>query len=396
MDHFAQVSRLRQSAKTCNAKRLVVGVDASRNRSGGARAHLVGILSELQPEKHGISEVHVWAYAALLDLIPDRPWLIKHAPKALERSLLHQLAWQAFELRSELQECQCDIVFATDASTLCYFSPMVVLSQDLLSYEPSVMSQFGWGYQRIRLLAILWLQNMAFRRSGGVIFLTKYAGFLIQRSCGQLSSVAYVPHGVEDIFKKTMLRPWPKDIIRCLYVSPVIEYKHHRMVVEAIAQLRQRGHILQLILIGGGERAACDDLNVEISRVDPGREWITQHGAVAYEQLPVHLASADIFIFASSCETFGITLLEAMSVGLPIACSNRSSLPETLEDGGVYFDPEIPDSIATAVETIIFNEDIRIGIARQSKYLASQYTWQRCADETFKFIADTAAKVGQT
>ena len=41
---------------------IAIGIDASRNRSGGARAHLVGILTEGDPLKFGIGEVHVWAY----------------------------------------------------------------------------------------------------------------------------------------------------------------------------------------------------------------------------------------------------------------------------------------------------------------------------------------------
>jgi len=67
------------------------------------------------------------------------------------------------------------------------------------------------------------------------------------------------------------------------------------------------------------------------------------------------MMQADLFVFASSCETFGISLLEAMAVGLPIACSNKSSLPETLQDGGEYFDPEDDQSIASAVKRLILD-----------------------------------------
>ena len=46
---------------------FVVGIDASRNRSGGAKAHLIGIISECDPKKHGIKTIHVWAFESLLD-----------------------------------------------------------------------------------------------------------------------------------------------------------------------------------------------------------------------------------------------------------------------------------------------------------------------------------------
>ena len=106
------------------------------------------------------------------------------------------------------------------------------------------------------------------------------------------------------------------------------------------------------------------------------------------DELLTHLALADLFVFASSCETFGITLLEGMAAGLPIACSNRSSLPETLRDGGVYFDPEDEESIAMAIEQIIQSPALRSAIAQRAKTLSQEYSWKRCADETFSFIAE--------
>ncbi|MDO8344186.1 MAG: glycosyltransferase [Cellvibrio sp.] len=189
---------------------LVLGIDASRNRSGGAQAHLIGILTEGDPLAHGIGEIHLWAFRSLLDAIPDRHWLIKHSAEELEMSLPKQLYWQAVRLPREIAENGCDILFTTDASTLCRFAPMIVLSQDMLSYEPGVMKYFGYSKARLRLIAILFLQNRAFRFADGVIFLTKYAAKIIQKSCGPLSRVAFIPHGVGSNFKLTqIIRGWP-------------------------------------------------------------------------------------------------------------------------------------------------------------------------------------------
>ena len=83
---------------------IVIGVDASRNRSGGAREHLIGILENLDPAAQGIAQVHLWSYQALLTILPEHPWLIKHAVPALEDGLISQLWWQAFNLSSELKK----------------------------------------------------------------------------------------------------------------------------------------------------------------------------------------------------------------------------------------------------------------------------------------------------
>jgi glycosyltransferase involved in cell wall biosynthesis len=378
-------------------KEINVGIDASRNRSGGAKAHLIGVLYELDPIKYNIREIHVWAYRSLLDQLPNRPWLIKHNPTALQQSLPRQLIWQATKLASEAKLAGCEILFTTDASTLCFFKPMVVLSQDMLSYEPGVMRYFGYGLARLRLLSILLLQNLSFKRATGVIFLTRYAAKVIQRSCGLLSNVVCVPHGVDAAFKQVEVsHSWPaigEAPIRCIYVSNVEMYKHQWVVVEAISLLRKHGHDLTLTLVGGGEGPAQRLLDRAISVSDAHGSFVEQLVFLPHDRLPALLADADLFIFASSCENMPITLLEAMAVGLPIACSNRGPMPEVLDDGGVYFDPEDAHSIALAVEEIIQSPELRVTLAKQAKAISQQYNWSRCADETFSFVTNSYLKV---
>lgn len=372
---------------------ICVGIDASRCRSGGAYAHLVGILPHVDPAAHGIARVHLWSFQKLLDVIPNYPWLVKHAPPALEGSLWHQLHWQAVRLTHEVKQAGCDILCTADASTLCRFKPQVVWSRDMLSYEPGVMRLFGWGAARLRLLAILWLQNMAFRHATGVIFLTRHAGGVIQQSCGPLPRVAYIPHGVGSNFQQIQREvKWPKpgeSPIRCLYISNAAPYKHQWVVVRAVEMLRSQGIDITLTLVGGGSGKAQKKLAAQMAVSDPRGVFVEQKEFVPHADLPGYLAQADIFVFASSCEAFGITLLEAMAVGLPIACSDRSCLPELLEDAGVYFNPEDHVSVAEAIRRLIDDPLLREDLASKAKRLSQQYSWSRCANETWAFIAET-------
>jgi glycosyltransferase involved in cell wall biosynthesis len=301
--------------------------------------------------------------------------------------------WQATALENQVKSAGCDILFTTDASTLCRFKPMVVLSQDMLSYEPGVMRYFGYGFARLRLLAIFVLQNLAFRRAAGVIFLTRYAGKVIQQSCGLLPAIAYIPHGVDAAFKHSQaVSSWPvagERPIRCIYVSNAEMYKHQWVVVEAISLLRKRGYNLMLSLVGGGKGAAQQLLQDAVAVSDPAGMFIKQIEFLPHAELPALLIEADLFVFASSCENMPVTLVEAMAVGLPIACSNRGPMPEVLADGGVYFTPADADSIAEAIEQIIQSPALRMAIAQSAKILSQQYSWKRCADETFAFVAET-------
>lgn len=379
---------------------LVVGIDASRNRSGGAKAHLIGVLSAGDPVRYGIREVHVWAYQTLLEALPEQRWLIKHNPIQLEQSLPKQLWWQAFRLSQEATAAGCNVLFTTDASTLSRFKPMVVMSQDMLSYEPGVMRSFGFSMARIRLLAILWLQNQAFKHATGVIFLTRYAANVIQKSCGSLKSIAYIPHGIGEEFKHIdRSRLWPsegEEPIQCIFISPVWKFKNQWVVVHAIEILRSYGINIKLTLIGGGDGEASNMLDKQIEISDPEGEFVKRLDFISQQKLPEYLANSDIFVFASSCENMPITLLEAMAAKLPIACSECGPMPEILKDGGVYFDPFDAQSVANAINHLIIDHDLRISLAQRAKLISKQYSWARCADETWKFIADIATSDGRT
>lgn len=372
---------------------LIIGIDASRNRSGGARAHVIGIIGESDPRQFGISEVHIWSYKSLLDSIPDRPWLVKHSPIALEKSLIRQIFWQATVLGGELRKARCQILFSTDATTLCSFRPHVVMSQDLLSFEPGMMSAYGLTGARFRLELILRIQKWGMQRAAGVIFLTKYAGTLVRLTTSGIRTAAYIPHGVGAEFaavsknsKRATLRG---EKIRCLYISNAEIYKNHPQVIAAAGRLVSAGHAIELTLVGGGVGEGLERLNAAIAQYDPERRFVKTYGFVEQATLPEFLSQADIFIFASSCENFPVTLIEAMAAGVPIACSNCGPMPEVLGNTGLYFDPLDPKTIAAAVAKLIDDDDLREKLAAAAKNLARRNSWSRCGAETWAFAAAT-------
>lgn len=373
---------------------LVVGIDASRNRSGGARAHLVGLLTGADPKRFGIRTVHVWAYESLIASVPDKPWIVKHSPPELARSLRFQVRWQYFDLPRIARELEIDIMFNTDAGTVCPFQPAVTLSQDMLSFEPGEMSRFGFSKAWIRLLLLRFIQIRSLSNARGAIFLTNYARSVIQKATGHLSGAVVIPHGIGEEFQE-IAQPMTHaqgfgSPVRCLYVSNASMYKHPWNVVRAIAQVRKAGLMASLTLIGGGKGRAQRLLDDEIERSDPDRLFVRQLPFLSHDEIPDALAEADIFIFASSCENLPITLLEAMAAGLPIACSDRGPMREVLQDGGAFFDPEDPPSIARAILELIERPELRRQVATRAKALSRAYSWERCASETWAYLAHCA------
>jgi glycosyltransferase involved in cell wall biosynthesis len=161
-------------------------------------------------------------------------------------------------------------------------------------------------------------------------------------------------------------------------------------VVEAIAILRKKGLSIELDLVGPANPRVLKRLNTTIDCVDAERHWAHYHGSIAFEELHHQYAQADLGLFASSCENMPNILLETMASGLPIACSNKGPMPEILGRAGIYFDPEQPDDIARALLELIESPQLRTDLSKLSYASAQQYSWQRCADETFRFLSAVA------
>ena len=370
---------------------MILGIDASRCRSGGAINHIKGILKHLDPDYFKIKVVHIWSYDKLLNEIPDYVWLNKHYTKPLNKSIVSQLLWQFKTLSKILKNLKCDILYTADASTLCRFKNQIVFSQDLLSYEPGIEKSYGISFSRVRLILIRILQNRAFKNALGVVFLTKYTSSLIQKSCGDLQNFKIIPHGFNEIFSNVKRVKNLSNPIVCTYISNTDIYKNQLNVVKSIEFLRKKYNII-LNLVGGGEGSSLKALNKQIEESDPKRVFVSQYGFLTHEQNIKILNKTDIFVFASGCETFGITLLEGMAAGMTIACSNKSSLPELIEDGGLFFDPTNPKSISIAIEKLINDDNLRLDLSLKARKISNKYSWKRCSEETFHFINETYKK----
>ena len=174
---------------------MVVGIDASRIRSMGGIRHIVEFLRESDPDLHGFKKIHIWSYPSLLSQIVDRPWIVKHSPKILQRGLALQIFWQAFSLDRCLSEEGVNVLFSLDAGTLTKFQPNVILCQDLLPYSLSIFGKFDFSYSRIRAMALRLVTGIAMKNAVGLIFLTNHSAVSVKTALGSLKNISVISHG---------------------------------------------------------------------------------------------------------------------------------------------------------------------------------------------------------
>ncbi|HEX2674255.1 MAG TPA: glycosyltransferase family 1 protein [Polyangiaceae bacterium] len=294
-----------------------------------------------------------------------------------------------------------DVLFVPGGTYAGSFRPFVTMSRNLLPFDLPERRRYDGSLVGLRLRALSISQARTFRRAAGVIFLTDTAKAIVTARTGHLAGrTAVIPHGIAGPFfaaprvQRDLSAYEPAAPFKWIYVSIVDLYKHQARVAEAVAILRGRGLPVSIDFIGPAYPPALKELQTALARIDPASEFVRYRGPIPYTDLPAAYQSADGAVFASSCENMPNILLESMASGLPIACSNRSVMPEVLGDAGVYFDPESASDIAAALETLFRDTDLRARSAAKAYERASRYSWERCAQQTFDFIARVTAPGG--
>lgn len=376
-----------------------LGIDAANLRGGGGITHLVELLRAADPQAHGFQEVIVWGGRGVLEQLEVRPWLAPRHERMLDGSILQRSLWQRFRLSRMARDASCDLLFVPGGSYAGDFRPVVTMSRNMVPFAPREARRYGITPMRLRVALLAWTQGRTFRRAEGLIFLTRYAREEVTRAVGSIGGrIATISHGVDGRFacppreQLPAARYSPEHPFRSLYVSTVDAYKHQWHVAEAIAMLRAGGLPIAVDFIGAAYPPSLRRLVAALHRLDPTGSFMRYLGPVPYAELPHHYREADLCVFASSVENMPNIVLESMASGLPIASSDRGPMPEILRDAAVYFDPESPSAIADAVARLFAAPELRARFARAAFERARGYTWRRCAEQTFAFLAEIAGR----
>ena len=186
----------------------------------------------------------------------------------------------------------------------------------------------------------------------------------------------------EEILKKfNIKKPY------LLSIGRLEEKKNTVRIIEVFNNLKSKILDLQLVLIGG--RGFGYEKVLEEIKNSPYKNDITTPGWVSDEDLPVLMKNAEVFVFPSLAEGFGIPVLEAMASGVPVVTSNDGALKEVGGDACVYVNPMNVDEIAEAVWRLLRialpagrQEDLRFKIIEQGRERSKEFSWEKSAKET--------------
>jgi glycosyltransferase involved in cell wall biosynthesis len=254
----------------------------------------------------------------------------------------------------------------------------VVTIQDL-TYRVYPEAHFG-----IRSLGMRMLVPLAARRSHRIIAPSR-------NTRDDLVRLLHVPAGKVDVV--------PDGVGMTAPAAPTDEAELRRRYslddrpsVLAVSAKRPHKNLLRLFdalaLIPGERRPMLVLTGYRTSHEDALRRRATELGLdadvrilgwVTVEELEGLYLAASCFVFPSLYEGFGLPVLEAMARGVPVACSDRGSLREVAGDAALLFDPERPESIAAAIESLLHEPTEAARLRSAGIERARKFSWSAAA-----------------
>lgn len=175
-----------------------------------------------------------------------------------------------------------------------------------------------------------------------------------------------------------------------LYISR-IEHpgKNHIRLIEAFSRMKARERLPHQLVLAGSDWTRAEEVH-RAAKEAPARENILFTGFVRSEDLPLFYAGADLFVFPSLYEGFGMPILEAMASGVPVLCSNLSSLPEVAGDAALLFDPYNEEDMAGAMTRVLGDPGMRARLRAAGLSRSRRYTWSSTAAGTLEALFEAA------
>lgn len=168
-----------------------------------------------------------------------------------------------------------------------------------------------------------------------------------------------------------------------LYPAQTWPHKNHLRLVRALALLKQAGVIVPLVCTGT-KNDHFPDIWREVERLGL-QDQVMFLGYVSAEQLKALYSNARCMVMPTLFEAAGGfgPIAEAFLVGLPVACSNVTSLPEQVDDAALVFDPLSESDIAAAIERLWTSDSLREELAARGRANIARFSWERTA-RTFR------------
>ena len=189
--------------------------------------------------------------------------------------------------------------------------------------------------------------------------------------------VTVVHHGVDPRFRSGVERIGELPTRYVLFVGNRGQYKDADVLFEAFARMNIKDDLM-LVCAGGGTFSRDEQQRLQAL----GIAKQVMHLELNDDAMASAFSNAEIFVFPSRFEGFGLPAIEAMACGTPTILADATSLPEVGSDAAAYFEPGNVAELASTMKELLNNSALRVELSEKGKTRADEFTWRRTAEQT--------------
>lgn len=166
-----------------------------------------------------------------------------------------------------------------------------------------------------------------------------------------------------------------------LFVGTLEPRKNVQNIIRAFNYLKLTHKIPHQLVLAGQKGWKFEDIFKEIESSE-FKSDIIHIGYAGDSDVPALMGGAEVFVYPSLYEGFGLPVLEAMKCGVPVITSNISSMPEVGGDACLYVEPESADELAEKLYSVINSKDLQSDLSKRGIERAKFFSWEKCAIDT--------------
>ena len=287
-----------------------------------------------------------------------------------------------------------DLFFTSDALAPMYSGCRTVIT--LHDVIPLACRKHLWASRKAQMAPLwkAWLQAQC-RAAEAVVTVSHHSAEDIHRLLGVPRNklrVIYNGVGIESgpLVSSGVMERFGLDAPFILCVGRCDPYKNLPMLVKAyfLARARLAGPLR--LVIAGHRDARYPEAEEEAARLQLGADVVFT-GVLDERDLCRLYRAASLLAFPSLYEGFGLPPLEAMSLGVPVVASNRTSVPEVCGDAALLADPLDAQAFAGAMVRVLANPEVAADLRRRGSARAAHFTPERQAQQTLAVCQDVRA-----
>ena len=372
---------------------MIIVINAYSARLGGGKTYLRNLLKHLPDDP--TLDIRIFCPDDV-QLPPDPRITRAHSGWATANPVIRTL-WEMFGLPRYLASSGCDVLFCP-GGVVATRAPkgvkVVTMFRNMTPFDPRAMEQISFGLPLLRLKILRHVFLKSLSEADLSIFISNYARECIERLT-KIPNPVTIPHGVGEDFRAKPENVPDQEIEHhqpyLVYVSKFDRYKHQRYVLqEFFAFNALHNNTYSMVFIGEFDKFEYESFSEALAQHEDSGKIIVK-GHVPYDKLALWYGNAEAIIFASSCENCPNILLESLSSGKPVICSDIAPMPEFGGDDILYFTPEQDGSLSDMLKTAFANPDMLAAAARAGEEQSRKFTWTQTAERTWRAITDLVA-----